>query len=107
MVTEGKTQDQLNAESEWNKQEHRRNWAEKVIYSMLIPVVWYSADRHGVVLDTGKHCWDRGYLNGDKLSPYTEEKTWVCYKNKLYYFVSPSVGFCLALTLLGTKVAAF
>ena len=89
-VTQGSTKEEL--QGGWNDPIARIEWAQKVHYSMMIPVAWYDGNRHGFVLDTGRDCGSRGYLNGDKMASSTEEKTMVCRDNRLYYFVAPAVS---------------
>lgn len=89
----GKTQSEIN--NKWdNDVEWRRTWAEKIVYTLMIPLAWYEGSRSPVVLDTGRRCDSGGYLNGNMMDAETERVTVVCDENKwLYYLVTPKVGF--------------
>jgi len=90
-VKQGMAPEALN--SEWGQDPtERRKWAERVLYSMVIPLAWRRGGRNAFVLDTGKDCESVGYLNGKMMSSDTDKEARVCVDKMLYYLVAPDVS---------------
>jgi hypothetical protein len=70
----------------------RGEWAANTLMSMMIPIAWYTSNYHPFVIDTGRGCDERGYLNDKMMSDDTEQKTWACHGRYLYYLVAPAVS---------------